>query len=518
MTGKRSQSATRPSHSVSLCYRADVAEFVPDPRKKCHLEMREGGAAHGARIVGCAKGMEFRCAAARTTAKLAARLVTTLPASRLQDLDYSVVQQCMHCGLCLPSCPTYAVTLEERHSPRGRIALMRAVADNQLRTSRTFGEEMYFCLGCLACTSACPAGVDYAHLFEEARAQVEESRLLKGIRRWVVRTLTVRWLFMDLRRLRAVGRILGLYQRSGLQGFLRRSGLLRWLPKRLRELESMTPEVRSAFSHQLLPAILPAVGRRRYRVALLTGCAQDLLFSDINLDTAEVLAANSCEVVTPRDQSCCGSLHAHNGELDLAAQLARRNIDQFPPENLDAIITNAGGCGSHLKHYGRLLRADPAYASRARAWDRKVKDIHEWLVETGIRPPQAERGPAVRITYHESCHLAHGQNVTAQPREVLRTLPNAQLTELPESLWCCGSAGIYNLTQPHMAQQLLDRKLDHIRTTGASVIATANPGCLLQLTIGARQRGWALRIAHPVSLLAEAYRQEARRPTPTSSP
>lgn len=418
----------------------------------------------------------------------------------------------MHCGLCLPTCPTYAATLEERHSPRGRIALMRAMADGTYAAGKAFGEEMYFCLGCLACSTACPAGVDYAHLFEQARAEIEESGWLRGIRRKWIRGFTVGWLFMDLRRLRTLGVLMRWYQRSGAQRMIRRSGLLRLLPKRWRELEAMTPDVQPAFSHQLIPATLPPLDRPRYRVGLLTGCAQDLLFSDINRDTAEVLAANGCEVVVPPRQSCCGSLHAHNGELQLAERLARENIDLFPPADFDAIITNAGGCGSHLKHYGRLLCRDPKYSRAAKLWDSKVRDINEWLIEIDARPPRSAEQPSVTLTYHESCHLAHGQHITRQPRQLLEKLPAIRLVELSESTWCCGSAGIYNLTQPAMAQSLLDRKLDHIRTTGATVVATTNPGCHLQLLQGARRKGWPLRIAHPVSLLAEAYRSEPRAP------
>jgi glycolate oxidase iron-sulfur subunit len=434
--------------------------------------------------------------------------------SLLKSLDYSVVQQCMHCGLCLPTCPTYDATKLERHSPRGRIALMRAIADDRLPPTRVFGEEMYFCLGCLACMTACPAGVNYAELFEHARAEVERVGVLRNPRRNLIRFLAVKWLFMDLRRLRLVGRLLRIYQWRwlGLQRFVRRWGVLRLLPRRLRELEAMTPVVARRFSHQLIAEITPARGERRHVVALLTGCAQDLIFSEVNRDTAEVLAHNGCEVYTPRNQHCCGSLHAHNGELDLARELARRHLDQFPPEWFDAIITNAGGCGSHLKHYGHLLADDPKYRDRARLWDRKCKDVHEWLVEIGFRPPR--RGPLwpLVVTYHESCHLSHGQKVVQQPRQLLRTIPNLELVELPESNWCCGSAGIYNLTQPEMAGQLLDRKIRHLKTTGATVVATANPGCQLQLVNGAQAHGLAVRVAHPMTLLAEAYRREAQGP------
>jgi len=429
--------------------------------------------------------------------------------SHLKDLDYAVVQQCMHCGLCLPTCPTYDATRLERNSPRGRIALMRAIADGGLEPTRAFAEEMYFCLGCLACMTACPAGVNYAELFEHARAEAEQSGALNAPRRSLIRAFTLRWLFFDLRRLRRVGYLLRLYQQLGLQSLIRRSGILNLLPQRLRALEAMTPPVQPRFSAKLIPPLTPAVGQRKHRVAVLTGCAQDLLFSDVNRDTVEVLARHGCEVVTPPGQLCCGSLHAHNGEWELAQQLARRQIDQFPPAQFDAIISNAAGCGSHLKHYAKLLAGDPRYEPLARQWDGKVKDIHEWLVEIGILAPSGANVPAQTVTYHEACHLCHGQKITTQPRQVLRAIPQLTLIELPESTWCCGSAGIYNLIQPEMATALLERKLKHIRGTQASIVATGNPGCLLQIINGARNQNLPMRVVHPITLLAEAYRSAA---------
>lgn len=428
--------------------------------------------------------------------------------SHLKDLDYSVVQQCMHCGLCLPTCPTYDATKLERNSPRGRIALMRAIADERLEPTKAFADEMYFCLGCLACMTACPAGVNYAELFEHARAEAEQSGVLDSPKRGLIRGFTLRWLFMDLHRLHLVGYALRLYQQLGLQTFIRRCGVLNLLPKRLRELEAMTPQMQEKFSNELIEPLTAAVGPKRFRVAMLTGCAQDLIFSDVNRDTVEVLARNGCDVVTPPVQLCCGSLHAHNGEWELAQQLARKNIDQFPPDQFDAIITNAAGCGSHLKHYAKLLAGDPVYETRAHQWDAKMADIHEWLARTGITPPTAANAPAQSVTYHEACHLCHGQKITAQPRQVLCAIPNLQLTELPESTWCCGSAGIYNLTQPEMADNLLDRKLRHIKSTKADVVATGNPGCLLQVLNGCKRNGLEVRVAHPVTLLAEAYRRD----------
>jgi len=413
----------------------------------------------------------------------------------------------MHCGLCLPTCPTYDATKLERNSPRGRIALMRAIADGRLEATRTFADEMYFCLGCLACMTACPAGVNYAELFEHARAEAEESGVLRSPKRSFIRWLTVGWLFMDLSRLRFVGALIRLYQRMGLQNLLRRSGVLKVLPRRMRELEAMTPVIQPKFSAAMIPPIMPAAGQKKYRVALLTGCAQDLMFSDVNRDTAEVLARNGCEVITPARQHCCGSLHAHNGELDLARQLARKSIDQFPPDQFDAIISNAAGCGSHLKHYASLLADDPVYRKNAELWDSKLKDIHEWLAHIGLTPPKPGAA-AQAVTYHEACHLCHGQKITAQPRQLLRAIPNLTLTELPESAWCCGSAGIYNLIQPEMANELLDRKLMHIKSTQADIVATGNPGCLAHIANGIRREKIPVRLVHPITLLAEAYRAE----------
>ena len=429
----------------------------------------------------------------------------------LAGLDYSVVQQCMHCGMCLPTCPTYAVTLRERSSPRGRIAMMRAIADGDLQVSRTFADEMYFCLGCLACETACPAGVEYGTLFEHARAEVERVGVLDTAGRRFVRWLTLGLLFTSSRRLRLLGGLLFAFQRSGLQALTRRLGLLYLLPRRLRELEPLTPKMQGR-------STLRQFDRRyrrhnpeapRYRVGLLIGCVQDLAFVDVNLDTIEVLQGNGCHVSLPTDQQCCGSLHAHNGDVDRARNLARTNIDAFDLDGLDAVVVNAGGCGSHMRQYGHLLAGDSRYAERARIWDGKVRDIHEFLVEIGFRPPRATLNQ--KVTYHASCHLAHGQKVKTQPQQVLSAIPGIQLVELPESDWCCGSAGIYNITQPETSMKLLDRKMDNISRTGAQVVASGNPGCSIQLNHGCRRLGTELEVKHPISMLAAAYRAEEEK-------
>jgi glycolate oxidase iron-sulfur subunit len=462
----------------------------------------------------------------------------------LRGLDYSVLQQCMHCGMCLPTCPTYDETKLERHSPRGRIALMRAIGDGDLEVTKSFGEEMYYCLGCLACTTACPAGVDYAKLFETARAEVERQGLLDSPKRDFIRWFAVRFLFTRPRLLRLVGRALYFWQASGLQAMARRSGLTTLLPADLRRLEPQAPVIQRRFSHQLIRPVerggtgVPPVGLKR--VALLTGCVQDLAFADINRATVDVLLANGCEVHTPPVQPCCGSLHAHNGDLRSARELARRQLDLFNPDDFDAIISNAGGCGSHLKTYGHLLHDDPAYADRAAAWDHKLKDIHEYLVAIKFRHPAAPVGSSLAttalgpdaptpVTYHESCHLCHGQKISAQPRAILRAIPGLELRECAESSWCCGSAGIYTITQPDTAERLQHRKVGHVLATGAEIVATANPGCHLQIENGLRAAASTARarptasastptpsVTHPIVLLARAYAAE-RAPGSTRS-
>ena len=436
----------------------------------------------------------------------------------LKTIDYSVLQQCMHCGMCLPTCPTYDATGRERNSPRGRIALMRAIADGELEVNRTFADEMNYCLGCLACQTACPAGVNYAVLFETARSDIQRAQVDDSLKRRFWRALTLNFLFMRPRALRAAGRLLRLHQRSGFENLTRRIGLTRLLPADLRRLEPQAPVIASRFSHQLIAAREQPAGLSRGRVAVLTGCVQDLVFPDVNRDTVDAALANGFEVDTPRDQPCCGSLHAHNGELDMARSLARRLIDAIPPERYDAILTNAGGCGSHLRHYSGLLGDDPAYSERAALWDRKLRDVQEWLVEIDCRPPAASpfEEPA-SITYHESCHLVHGQKISRQPRALLRLLPGVALTELPESSWCCGSAGIYALTQPEQADALLKRKVGHITTTGAAVVATANPGCHLQIARGLKAAATSIQVTHPVSLLAAAYRREVAADRPPTA-
>ena len=435
----------------------------------------------------------------------------------LKDLDFGVLAQCIHCGLCLPTCPTYDDTKLERHSPRGRIQLMKNVAEGRLDVTPTFAEEMYFCLGCLACETACPAGVDYTRMFEEARGDIERTGVLNTESRSWIRGLLLRGVFTRPWLLRLIGRGMYLYQTSGAEWLMRKFGLIRLAPKNLRELEPLAPRIRPDFSDDLISEIETPDAKARARVGMLTGCVQDLTYSHVNRDTVDVLLANGCEVVTPRMQHCCGSLHGHNGEIEIAKDMARRNIDAMERsagslDDLDAILTNAGGCGSHLKNYDHLLHDDPRYAARAVQWSGKVKDIHEFLISLGVVKPThslAEpNGKPLEITYHESCHLCHGQKITKQPRDLLKLIPGVKLIELPESSWCCGSAGVYNITQPEMSMKLLERKMGNIAKTTASVVANGNPGCSVQLEFGTRKHGNDVEIAHPMTLLARSYRGE----------
>jgi glycolate dehydrogenase iron-sulfur subunit len=320
----------------------------------------------------------------------------------------------------------------------------------------------------------------------------------------------VKFIFTRPHLLRFLGRLVYLYQAVGMQSFARKAKLTMLLPGTLRELEPLVPSVRRHFSDALIrEKETPTVPR--YRVGLLTGCVQDLIYPEVNRDTADVLLAHECAVFTPRMQPCCGSLHAHNGELELARELARRNILAMERsagslDKLNAVISNAGGCGSHLKSYAHLLHDDPVFAARAKIWSRKMRDISEWLAEIGIKCP-AGSSPGQRVAYHESCHLCHGQKITAAPREVLRAVPGVELVELPESNWCCGSAGIYNITQPEMAWKLLERKLASLQDSGATLVASANPGCSVQLQAGLRKTGKSIQVLHPISLLARAIQQ-----------
>ena len=460
---------------------------------------------------------------------------------------YDLMRQCIHCGFCLPTCPTYAVLGVEMDSPRGRIYQMQAVAEGKLEISDDFVEHMYCCVGCRACETACPSGVQFGKLIEAAREQIqleapsiaiqegpdagaerEYEELLtpttSARRGSLVATLLRRFFFDVMLPSRLVLSLvfggLKVYQRSGLQTIVRRTGLLdavNNLPTpfkgKLKIPEELMEGAKGDIISQQLPEITPALGPRRYRVGFISGCIMDQVFHDINEATIRVLAANGCEVIVPLQQNCCGALHVHGGEAERGRELARHNINVFAHYNVDTIIINSAGCGSTLKEYNHLLRDDPAYTQRAEEFSGKVKDINEFLVS--IEHNQAMGEVKRTVAYHDACHLLHGQKIKQQPRQLLKSIPGITLVDLKESDWCCGSAGIYNLTNQEMGQDLLERKMNNIKVTGADTIATGNPGCMMQIALGARQRGIPMEVVHPIQLLDEAYQAGGLYSQPT---
>ncbi len=420
---------------------------------------------------------------------------------RLDPPEMEKILDCVHCGFCLPTCPTYLVLGNEMDSPRGRIYLMRAAAEGRVGISETFVKHMNLCLVCRACETACPSGVEFGHLMESARGQARrkypESFSDRLFRKLILDTFT------NSGRLRLLMAPMRLYQKLGVQNFLRRSGLLKLLG-RWGAMEAMMPMLPDASLGANFPEVTPAVPPRRGRVSLLLGCAQHAFFPDVNLATAHVLAANGFEVVAPRGQGCCGSLYVHEGEREKGKALARATIDAFEAVSADFVAINAAGCGSVMKDYGELLKDDPIYATRAAAFSRKVRDVSQILAEAGLT---GKLHPVnLKVTYHDACHLAHGQKVRSEPRTLLAAVPGLQLVPLRDADFCCGSAGIYNLLHPEVAREFLNRKLDRLAETGAQVVVSGNPGCLLQIAMGLRERGIPMRAAHTVEVLDWSYR------------
>jgi glycolate oxidase iron-sulfur subunit len=411
----------------------------------------------------------------------------------------SLLSDCVHCGFCLPACPTYVSWGEEMDSPRGRIDLMKGVEDGVIPLDGVVAQHFDKCLGCMACVTACPSGVRYDLLIESTRARVEDAVERppeeRAFREFVFAT------FPYPNRLRAM--IPGLWLGTKL-GFARAAAgpLGKLLPSRLRQLAAMAPPVTLRDTMTRLPAMTPAKGERRARVALVAGCVQRAFFPNVNAATIRVLAAEGCEVIVPRGQGCCGALSLHSGRPDEAKRFARALIERFEKQRLDAIIINAAGCGSTLKEYGEIFADDPLWRDRAEAFAAKVKDVNEYLATL---EPRAPRKPlALRVAYHDACHLAHAQRVREQPRALLRTIPGLQLCEIPQGDQCCGSAGTYNLFQPESAHEIGVRKVENVESVSPDLVASANPGCTLQMQSIFRERGMTLRAAHPIELLDAA--------------
>lgn len=404
---------------------------------------------------------------------------------------------CVHCGLCLPVCPTYLATGLEMASPRGRIYMMRALSEGQTEINSTIVKHLDQCLGCLACQVACPSGVPYESLLEAARAGIDRQyERTPSDRRW--RSFINR-LFPYPRRLGWTLEALSLYQRLGISRLVRASGALALCSPRLSRMEALLPTVPDRAARVPLPEVTPATGRRIGRAGLLTGCAQRFLLPGINRATVRVLTAAGYDVVAPREQGCCGALSLHNGEQETGRAMARAMIATFERTGVDLVAVDAAGCGAAMKGYGHLFQEDPAWRARAEAFSGKVRDVSEILAEVAWNGKL--RAVPLTVTYHEACHLAHAQGIRKEPRSVLRQIPDLRLVELSEADVCCGSAGVYNLLQPDMARQLLRRKIENIRGTGADFVAAGNIGCLLQIGLGLKQAGVSARAVHPVELL-----------------
>ena len=411
------------------------------------------------------------------------------------DLD-----KCVHCGLCLNACPTYRELGVEMDSPRGRIYQMNAVV-NGAPINDSYIQHLDCCLACRGCETACPSGVPYGRMIEAARAQIEASRKT-SFTAHAAKKLIFQMLLQSRAGLQIAGGMLFAYQASGLQRLVRATGILKPFGK-LANIEALSPNAEAPFFFSKLGKTFPAVGERRYRVAFLAGCIANVAFARLNEATVRVLQRNGCEVIIPGSQNCCGALHVHSGLQTQAEALARNNIDAIEVEHFDAVITNAAGCGSTLKEYDELLKHDDAYHGKAKKFTARMKDVTEFLASIDLN---RSMGPLdIVATYQDSCHLAHGQKIKVAPRKLLKAIPGLTFREMPMADICCGSAGIYNIVQNRMAMQILEHKMSYVAATKASLIVTANPGCMLQLAAGARLYGNGQRVAHVVEVLDEAY-------------
>jgi glycolate oxidase iron-sulfur subunit len=414
-----------------------------------------------------------------------------------EQIPYRLFQQCIHCGLCTASCPTYVENGDENDGPRGRIYLMRSVVDGRLGLGPEVRRHLELCLDCRACETACPSGVQYGRLIEPFKIEmVRKAPPGKGLSR--LQKVVLHHLFPYAGRVRAALWPVRVLQRLGLMKAVGRSGLLKLLPPTLQNMQAMVPTLRRASN---LPEVLPAIGPKRARVGLFLGCVTDVMTPQTTEATARVLRRNGCEVVVPRAQACCGAIHFHSGAEAPALDLARRNMDAFDFDDLDAIVVNAAGCGAMFKGLEHVM--PPEERERVARFVAKVKDVSEFLADLGPIPP-THPVPG-KVTYHDACHLCHAQQIRAQPRRLLAMIPGLELVPLPESELCCGAAGTYNLTEPEMSRRLARRKVANIEGTGAAVVASGNIGCTLQIARQIREQGLPIEVVHPVDLLDRAY-------------
>src|SRR5215467_11535050 len=412
---------------------------------------------------------------------------------------WELLRTCVHCGLCLNHCPTYKVLGMEMDSPRGRIYQVLHVNEGDMAMGESFAMHIDRCLGCLACETACPSGVQYGRIVERARAQIEQNYKRPLLTR-LLRELFYRKIIVNFRRLGFMARLMRFYQRSGLQTLLRKTGVLKLVG--VADLDRLAPQIDDEFFFSEIGKVFPAVGRRRGKVAFLAGCINNVAFSHLNRATINVLTRNGIEVHVPAGQGCCGALHAHAGFREEARELARHNINIFLGGEYDAIVTNAAGCGSNMKEYDDLLENDPAYLSRAKEFKSKMKDVTEYLAGIGLRPPKRKIGQ--KVAYQDPCHLANAQRIKTQPRELLAAI-GCELVELPHPDQCCGSAGVYNVAQNELSMRVLAAKIDDVASVTSDMIATANVGCMIQLRAGMEQRGFKQPVKHVMELLDEAF-------------
>ena len=408
---------------------------------------------------------------------------------------------CVHCGMCLESCPTYEQSGEEQQSPRGRVYLIKAVAEGKLNVDEHFAEPVFSCLDCRACTTACPVDIDVGGLIEEARGQIRQAIPLNG---WkgAVNKFFLHGVFPHHNRLRSLGGLLRFYQKSGMQKVVKKTKLIHIIPQHLAEMESIMPEVKVSVRKKF-PSEIKAKGETKHKVAMLTGCVMDVFFSDINESTINVLTRNGNDVSIPKNQTCCGALHVHAGDREMGRKLAKQNIEAF--ENVEKVIVNAAGCGCMMKEYAELFRDEPEWKERAKEFEEKVVDISKYLHDTGYEKPTAMMN--TRITYHDACHLAHGQGVRKEPREILLDIPGVEMVQMPNADRCCGSAGIYNITNPEMADAVLKSKMENV-PEDVEMISMGNPGCMMQMALGVQKYGRNQKIVHTVQLLDWAYQKE----------
>ncbi|PSO55545.1 MAG: glycolate oxidase [Cyanobacteria bacterium QH_8_48_120] len=419
--------------------------------------------------------------------------------------DPELIDDCVHCGFCLSSCPSYRVIGKEMDSPRGRIDLMDAINEDRASLDNATVQHFDTCLGCLACVTTCPSDVQYDKLIAATRPQIERnyprSLLDKFVRQLIFQ------LFPYPKRLRPLLAPLWLYQTTGFQKLVRSTGLLKKVFPRLGAMESILPQITADSFRDNLPDVISSQGKKRYRVGMILGCVQRLFFSPVNEATARVLTANGCEVVIPKTQGCCAALPAHQGQQQQAQALARQMIDSFEGTDVDTVIINAAGCGHTLKEYAHILQDDPEYSEKAQKFTAKVKDVQEFLAEVGLT---AELSPLtdgeLPVVYQDACHLLHGQQISLQPRQLLQQIPGLKLRESVDAAVCCGSAGVYNMLQPGIADELGDQKVDNLLNTGATLIASSNPGCSLQIKkhLGLKEK--EMPLMHPMELFDYSIR------------